>query len=96
MAILPELSQIIRESQLTFEEVRAFETGLAMLTEEEQKKFVEAISEDADLIYPLYINFKAKLRAAGGGEKDWEEAIETEIVQLEDYIKKKRVGNEIV
>ena len=95
MALIPQLSQVIRQSELTFEEVRAFETGLAMLTHEEQKIFVEAIEEDADLIYPLYINFKAKLRAAGQDEKEWQEAVETELVQLEDFMAKRRVGHEI-
>ena len=95
MAIIPDLSQIIRESELTFEEVRAFETGLAMLSEDEQIAFMNAIKDDPELIYPLYINFKAKLRAASGDEKDWKEAIETEIIQLEDFMTKRKVGNEI-
>lgn len=95
MSVIPELSQIIRESQLTFEEVRAFETGLAMLSEDEQMMFMAAIKEDPELIYPLYINFKAKLRAASGNEKEWAEAVETEIVQLEDFMAKRRFGNEI-
>ena len=95
MALISELSQIIRESELTFEEVRAFETGLAMLSDEEQVIFMNAIKDDPELIYPLYINFKAKLRAASGGEKDWSEAIETEIIQLEDFMTKRKVGNEI-
>lgn len=95
MAIIPDLSQVIRESELTFEEVRAFETGLAMLSEEEQEAFTNAIKKDPELIYPLYINFKAKLRAASGDEKDWKEAIETEIIQLEDFMTKRKVGNEI-
>ena len=95
MAIISELKAILTQSKLTFEEVRAFETGLAMLTPDEQKTFVKIISKDIEMIYPLYINFKAKLRAIDGTEKDWEEAIETEIVQLEDYLSKKRVGGEI-
>lgn len=96
MALLPELSQVLRESELTFEEVRAFETGLTMLTEEEQMTFVDAVKDDPELIYPLYINFKAKLRAANGTEDEWDKAVETEIVQLEDFMTKRRVGNEIV
>ncbi len=95
MAIIPDLSQIIRESELTFEEVRAFETGLAMLSEDEQTAFMNAIKDDPEMIYPLYINFKAKLRAATGGEKEWSEAVETEIIQLEDFMTKRKVGNEI-
>ena len=96
MALLPELSQVLRESELTFEEVRAFETGLSMLTEKEQETFLGAIVEDPELIYPLYINFKAKLHAANGSEAEWDKAVETEIVQLEDFMQKRRVGNEII
>ncbi|MDQ5962807.1 MAG: hypothetical protein QG653_614 [Patescibacteria group bacterium] len=96
MALLPELSQILRESELTFEEVRAFETGLSMLTNKEQETFMEAIKDDPELIYPLYINFKAKLHAANGTEEEWDKAVETEIIQLEDFMTKRRVGNEIV
>lgn len=95
MAIISELKHILGASELTFEEVRAFETGLALLNEEEQRQFVKIVSEDPELIYPLYINFKAKLHAAHGTEKEWEQAIETEISQFEDYLKKKKVGSEI-
>ncbi len=96
MAIISELKHILGNSELTFEEVRAFETGLVMLTENEQKEFARIVAEDPELIYPLYINFKAKLHAANGTEKEWEKAIETEIVQFEDYLKKKKkVGEEI-
>lgn len=96
MALRKDLSKILEESALTFEEVRAFETGLSLLTDDEQEQFVAIVSEDPELIYPLYINFKAKLHAVHGTEEEWTEAIETEILQLEDYIaKRKRVGNEI-
>lgn len=96
MALRKDLSQILEDSALTFEEVRAFETGLALLTDDEQAEFADIIKDDPELIYPLYINFKAKLRAVRGTEEEWTEAIETEIVQLEDYIaKRKKVGGEI-
>lgn len=96
MAILPELKSILEQSELTFEELRAFETGLLMLKSEEQKQFAEIIKKDPELIYPLYINFKAKLRAARGTKQEWTEAVETEIVQLEDYMAKRKVGDEIM
>lgn len=96
MALIPELRTILDASELTFEEARAFEAGLVMLTKEEQRQFADIIAEDPELIYPLYINFKAKLRAARGTEEEWQEAIETEIVQLEDFIAKRRVGDEIM
>lgn len=97
MALRKDLSDILEESALTFEEVRAFETGLALLTDEEQEEFADIIKEDPELIYPLYINFKVKMRAVHGTEEEWKQAIETEIVQLEDYIAKRRgVGREII
>lgn len=95
MAIIPELKNVLDQSALTFEEVRAFEAGLVMLDENEQKVFASIVAKDPEIIYPLYINFKAKLRAARGTEKEWEEAIEMEVKQLEDYLNKKRVGDEV-
>jgi hypothetical protein len=95
MAILPELKKALENTTLTFEEVRAFEVGLSHLTEDEQSEFVAIIEQDPELVYPLYINFKAKLHAARGTEKDWEEVIEQEIVELEEFMNRRRVGNEI-
>ena len=95
MAIISTLKKVLDNSQLSSEEARAFETGLAYLTKEQQAVFVTLLANDPELIYPLYINFKAKLRAARGTKQEWEEAVETEIVQLEDYLAKKRVGDEI-
>ncbi|MBP9782441.1 MAG: hypothetical protein KBC50_01800 [Candidatus Pacebacteria bacterium] len=96
MAIIQPLRDLLNSSELSFEEVRAFETGLAYLTQDQQKTFVTLLKNDPELIYPLYINFKAKLRAAQGTDQEWETAIETEIVQLEDFIAKRRVGDEIM
>jgi hypothetical protein len=96
MALIQELQSIIDESELSFEEARAFEAGLVMLTKDEQKEFSDIISADPELIYPLYINFKAKLRAARGTREEWLEAVQTEIVQLEDFLARRRVGDEIM
>lgn len=96
MTINPELRKALEATTLTFEELRAFEAGLTHLTEEEQAEFLAIITQDPDLVYPLYINFKAKLHAARGGEKDWEEVIEQEIIELEEFMTKRRVGNEIL
>ncbi len=96
MSLINELRLILESSELTFEEARAFEAGLVMLTPDEQKSFANIIKEDPELIYPLYINFKAKLRAAHGTKEEWLQAVETEIVQLEDFIAKRRVGDEIM
>lgn len=95
MALSNELRNLLENSELTFEEVRAFESGLVHLTRTEQEDFVEALKKEPDLIYPLYINFKAKLRAAHGSDQEWRQAIETEIIQLEDFLSKKKVGDEI-
>jgi hypothetical protein len=96
MALNQDLRYILEQSELTFEEVRAFETGFLLLTADEQAEFAQIIKTDPELIYPLYINFKAKLRAARGTEEEWIEAIETEVVQLEDFLAKRRVGDEIM
>lgn len=96
MALTSSLRSILENSELAFEEARAFEAGLAMLTEEEQAAFANIIKDDPELIYPLYINFKAKLRAAHGTKEEWIETVETEIVQLEDFLAKRRVGDEIM
>jgi hypothetical protein len=96
MALRSDLRKILEQSALTSEEVRAFEVGLTLLTDEEQGEFAEIIKLDPELIYPLYINFKAKIHAAHGTEEEWMEAVENEIVQLEDFLSKRRkVGNEI-
>ncbi len=96
MALTEELKNVLESSELTSEEARAFETGLMMLTKEEQSVFASIIAQDKELIYPLYINYKAKLHAAYGTKEDWEQAVQTEIAQLEDFLAKRKVGNEIM
>ncbi len=95
MAIIPELKEILQASELSFEEVRAFEIGLSMLTKEEQEEFTALLVEDIGLVYPLYINFKAKLHAIEGTDEEWLSAIENEVKELELYLSKKKVGDEI-
>lgn len=96
MGLHEGLRTILEQSELTFEEVRAFETGFLMLTAKEQKQLADILKEDPELIYPLYINFKAKLHAARGTDAEWVEAVETEIIQLEDFLTKRKVGDEIM
>ncbi len=96
MALSQELRKTLETTSLTYEELRAFEAGLIFLTPEEQEQFSIIIKQNPELVYPLYINFKAKLHAARGSEKEWEEAVEQELIELEEYMKKRRVGNEIV
>ena len=96
MSLSPELRKVLETTKLTYEELRAFEVGLTLLTPEEQEEFMLIVKENPELVYPLYINFKAKLHAARGTDKDWEEVIEREIFELEEYMKKRKVGNEIM
>lgn len=96
MALSQELRKTLESTSLTYDELRAFEVGLTLLTEEEQADFSLIVQENPELVYPLYINFKAKLHAAHGGEKDWEAVIEREITELEEFMKKRKVGNEIM
>lgn len=96
MAITPELRKALEETTLTFEELRAFEAGLMLLSPEEQAEFLTIVVNDPTLVYPLYINFKAKLHAAQEGEQEWQDAVERELEELEEFMRKRRVGNEIV
>ena len=96
MAISTELRKALEVTTLTFEELRAFEAGLMLLTSSEQEEFLQIVQNDPELVYPLYINFKAKLHAVQAGEAGWEEVIERELLELEEFMKKRRVGNEIV
>ncbi len=95
MAISTELRKALESTTLTFDELRAFEAGLMLLTPAEQKEFLHIVEEDPELVYPLYINFKAKLHSAQEGEAEWQDAIERELIELEEFMKKRRVGNEI-
>lgn len=95
MSINKEIRAILLNSELTSDELRAFEIGISYLSEKEQETFLKILKKDVELIYPLYINYKAKLRAIDGGRKEWEKAVETEISQLEEYVSRKRVGDEI-
>lgn len=96
MALSQELRKALENTRLTYEELRAFEVGLTFLSSEEQEEFATIVKEDPELVYPLYINFKAKLHAAQGSEEEWEAAIEREIDELEEFLKKRRVGSEIM
>ena len=96
MAIRQELRKALEKTRLTYDELRAFEVGLTLLNDEEQEEFTTIVDKDPELVYPLYINFKAKLHAAQGSEEEWETAINREIDELEEFMKKRRVGDEIM
>ncbi len=96
MALNQELKKALETTKLTYEELRAFEVGLTLLNDEEQNEFATIVKENPELVYPLYINFKAKLHAALSDESAWEAAIEREILELEEFLKKRRVGDEIM
>ncbi len=95
MALSAELRNLLKESQLSFEEVRAFEVGLETLTEREQIEFYTHLSKDPQLIYPIYIHYKAKARAIRGTDQEWQDAVDAEVKDLEDYLARKRVGGEV-
>ncbi|MBP6888276.1 MAG: hypothetical protein KBC21_01115 [Candidatus Pacebacteria bacterium] len=95
MAIITELRKALEGSNLTFEELRAFELGLQNLTKKEQSEFLDVVTENPELIYPLYINYKAKLHAISSTDKEWEAVIEKELEELDELIEKRRVGDEL-
>jgi hypothetical protein len=88
-----KIKNILHKSNLSFDETRAFFDGLQYLPTEEKKQFISILEEDPELIYPLYINFKAKLAALeeeeAGGDKSWEEIVENEISELDKYLENK-------
>ncbi len=86
MAVVETLETILKESGLTFEEQRAFLLGLGYLTREEQEEFALTLKESKELIYPLYINFKAKIHTINGSEKDWNVIVENEIKEFENLL----------
>lgn len=88
-----EVKNILYKSNLSFDETRAFFDGLQYLPDEDKKEFIEILSEEPELIYPLYINFKAKLKAleSEDPEKEWDRIVEEELAQLDDYLDKKGV-----
>lgn len=96
MALSEKLKKALDATKLTYEELRAFEVGLTLLNDDEQKEFAEIVEKNPELVYPLYINFKAKLHAAGESQEDWEAAIEREVEELEEFLRKRRVGDEIM
>jgi len=96
MAISQELRKALEDTTLSFEELRAFEAGLMLLSPEEQHEFYTIVKTNPELVYPLYINFKAKLHAAQEGDQEWQDAIERELLELEEFMRKRRVGGEIV
>lgn len=87
------IKNILYKSELSFDETRAFFDGLQYLSDEDKEEFISILEEEPDLIYPLYINFKAKLAALeeeeAGGDKSWEEIVENEISELDKYLENK-------
>lgn len=86
-----KIKNILHRSKLSFDETRAFFDGLQYLPIEDKKQFIEMIEQDAELIYPLYINFKAKLKALeeDSSGRSWDQIVEDEINQLEKYLEEK-------
>ncbi len=87
-----EIKNILNKSNLSFDETRAFFDGLQYLPADDKKQFIEILKEDPELIYPLYINFKAKLKLLEEEEnsgRSWEEIVESEVAELENYLNSK-------
>lgn len=92
--ILKQLIDILKEEGLTHEEILAFEAGIINLPIENQVELYRYFYDDRTLIYPTFVHYMAKRRAKETGV-GWQEAVEAEIKFLENYIDKRRVGQEV-
>jgi hypothetical protein len=92
--VIPPIKNLLRETDMTFDEVRAFEIGIAKLSIDEQVEMYRFLNFDRNLIYPTFVNFMAKKRAKETG-LGWEAAVEAELKFLDSYIEGKRVGDEV-
>ena len=88
-----KIKNILHKSKLSFDETRAFFDGLQYLPIEDKKQFIVMIEQDPELIYPLYINFKAKLTALeeDTSGRSWDQIVEDEINQLEQHLQSKGI-----
>jgi hypothetical protein len=86
-----KIKDILHKSNLSFDETKAFFDGLQYLPEEDKENFIVMLEEDPELIYPLYINFKAKLKSLEEDNtgRSWDQIVEDEINKLEDYLNKR-------
>lgn len=92
--LLKPLKDLLYSTDMTFDEVRAFERAISQIPVEHQVALYRLFNYDRSLIYPTYVNYLAKLRAKETGI-GWNEAVEAEIKFLESYIEGRRVGDEI-
>lgn len=88
-----KIKDILYKSNLSFDETRAFFDGLQYLPDEDKNQFIEILEEDPELIYPLYINFKAKLALLEEDDsgRSWEQIVEDEVAELDEYLKNKGI-----
>ena len=92
--MLKQLKDLLYATDMTYEEIRAFELGMMRLSIEDQVVLYRILSVNKDIIYPTYINYMAKRNARETG-LGWEAAVEEELAMLERHIDKKRVGEEV-
>jgi hypothetical protein len=92
--IIKQLRDLVRASNLSYPEVRAFEAGISTLPLENQVELYRLFNTFPDLIYPTFVNYMAKRRAVETGA-DWDDAVDAELKFLETYIEGKRVGDEV-
>ena len=94
MQMLKQLKDLLYATDMTYEEIRAFELGIIKLSIEDQVVLYRILSVNGDMIYPTYINYMAKRTARETGV-GWDEAVETELANLDRLIEKKRIGEEV-
>ena len=94
MQMLKQLKDLLYATDMTYEEIRAFELGIIKLSIEDQVVLYRILSVNSDMIYPTYINYMAKRTARETGV-GWDEAVETELANLDRLIERKRIGEEV-
>jgi hypothetical protein len=92
--ILKQLKDLLRDTDMSYDEVKAFEAGISGMDLANQVELYRIFKYDTNLIYATYIHYKAKLRAKEDGT-GWEEAVENEIKFLDNYLSGRIVGTEI-
>ena len=94
MQILKQIREILRQSDLSFNEVKVFESIIVNFDIVDQVELYRLLNYEKGLIYPVFVSFLAKKKAREEGF-EWNDAVEETIKTLDNYFDGKVVGKEI-